>query len=152
MLERYYGRTDYGDSNRHPFSHRTDEEQCRRGGKEIGGGVVGGDRNGEANSLFNMAYALAKLDRRWEARQSYEQAQRIYEELQLDYWVEQCKTALYNLGQIIPAQVIRAPQIGDESDSPRRSRQRWKMPWWVWGLVSVAIVLAIALPSTAWLL
>jgi tetratricopeptide (TPR) repeat protein len=103
-----------------------------------------GDRRGEALSLFNMAYALAKLDRRWEARQHYEQAQQIYEALKLDHRVEECKTALYNLGQIIPAQVIRAPQIRDESDAPTRPSKRRKTPWWVWGLVGVAIVLAIA--------
>jgi tetratricopeptide (TPR) repeat protein len=103
-----------------------------------------GDRNWEAGSLFNMAIALAKLDRRWEALQHYEQAQQIYEALKLDYRVEQCKTALYNLGQIIPAEVIRAPQVRDESDAPTRPRKRRKTPWWVWGLVGVAIVLAIA--------
>jgi tetratricopeptide (TPR) repeat protein len=103
-----------------------------------------GDRNGEANSLFNMALSLAKLDRRWEARQHYEQSKRIYEELQLDHKIKECNTALYNLGQIIPAQVIRAPQIGDESDAPIRPRRRRKTPWWVWFLVGVAIVLAIA--------
>jgi tetratricopeptide (TPR) repeat protein len=97
-----------------------------------------------ANFLFAIAYTLAKLDRRWEARQHYEQAQQIYESLQIDHEVEKCKTALYNLGQIIPAQVIRVPQIRDESDAPARTRKRRKMPWWGWFLVGVAIVLAIA--------
>ena len=103
-----------------------------------------GDRSGEAASLFNMAIALAKLDRRWEAQQHFEQAQQIYEAIKLDHMVEQCKTALYNLGRIIPAQVIRAPQVRDESDAPTRPRKQQKTPWWVWGLVGLAIVLAIA--------
>jgi len=103
-----------------------------------------GDREGEAISLANMAYSLAKLDRRWEARQHYEQALQIFVALQLDHRVEQCKNSLYSLGQIIPAQVIRAPQIRDESDAPTRPRKRWKTPWWGWFLVGVAIALAIA--------
>ncbi len=36
-----------------------------------------GDRNGEANSLFNLAIAFAKLKRRPEALQNYQQAQQI---------------------------------------------------------------------------
>jgi len=36
-----------------------------------------GDRNGEANSLFNLAIAFAKLKRRLETLQNYQQAQQI---------------------------------------------------------------------------
>ncbi len=102
-----------------------------------------GDRRGEAISLNNMAFALAKLDRRWEALQNYKQAQQIYEDLKLDHRVEQCKTAIYNLQQIISPEPIRAPQIRNESASPK-PRKRQRFPWWGWVLVGVAIVLLIA--------
>ncbi|TVQ19605.1 MAG: tetratricopeptide repeat protein, partial [Leptolyngbya sp. DLM2.Bin15] len=53
-----------------------------------------GDREGEANSLFNMGIALARLDQHDEALQSFQQALAIYEELNLDHRVEQCKAAI----------------------------------------------------------
>jgi tetratricopeptide (TPR) repeat protein len=115
-----------------------------------------GNRRGEADSLLNTARSLAKLDRRWEARQHYEQALQIYEELKLDHEVERCKDELYSLGQIIPSQVNRAPEIGEPTpppdwlkksmptpSAPPRPRKRSRMPWWVWFCVGLAIVVAI---------
>jgi len=87
-----------------------------------------GDRNGEANSLFNMASALANLKRRSEALQHYQQAQQIYESLSLDFRVEQCQSAIAQL-QKRPFWYLRSST---------------RFPWWVWFLVGVAIVLAIA--------
>jgi tetratricopeptide (TPR) repeat protein len=83
-----------------------------------------GDRDGEAIALRGLGYAQAKLDRHFEAKRSYEQALQIYTELNLDYLIEKCKTAIYNLNGIIASTSIRAPSIRDEPRPPRR-RRNW---------------------------
>jgi len=77
-----------------------------------------GDRRGEANSFFNMAIALTKLNRSPEARQHFEQAKQIYKALELDFEVEKCDAALHRLSRI-------------------------RVPFWVYFLVGLAIVLLI---------
>ena len=77
-----------------------------------------GDRRGEANSFFNMAIALAKLNRSLEARQHFEQAKQIYKALDLDFRVQDCDGALQRLSKI-------------------------RIPFWVYFLVGLAIVLLI---------
>ena len=76
------------------------------------------DRRGEANSFFNMAKALAKLNRSLEARQCFEQAKQIYKALDLDFEVQNCDAALQRLSKI-------------------------RIPFWVYFLVGLAIVLLI---------
>jgi tetratricopeptide (TPR) repeat protein len=76
------------------------------------------DRGGEAISLFNLGNALAKLNRSVEARQHFEQAKQIYKALDLDFEVEKCDTALQRLSKI-------------------------RIPFWVYFLVGLAIVLLI---------
>ncbi|MCY7390613.1 MAG: tetratricopeptide repeat protein, partial [Leptolyngbyaceae cyanobacterium CAN_BIN12] len=74
-----------------------------------------GDRHGEANRLFGMAGALAKLGKSWEAKQHYQQAKQIYQSLSLEHSVERCNTAIDQLNQIIPAQQsIHSPNVRDE--------------------------------------
>ncbi|NJK28297.1 MAG: tetratricopeptide repeat protein, partial [Coleofasciculaceae cyanobacterium SM2_3_26] len=73
-----------------------------------------GDRNGEADSLFNKGQALAKLDDKWNAEQSLKAARKIFEALKLDFRVKQCDTAIAQVGQIIAPTPIRAPQIGPD--------------------------------------
>ena len=87
-----------------------------------------GDRRGEANSLFNMGSTFAKLKRRSEALQNYQQAQQIYAELQLENDVKDCQTRIFSL-QKRPLWYLRSST---------------RFPWWGWFLVGVAIVLAIA--------
>ncbi len=60
-----------------------------------------GDRWGEGSSLFNMANALAKLDKHDQALLNFQQAQAIYEDLELDHIVEQCKKAINDINTII---------------------------------------------------
>ena len=117
-----------------------------------------GNRHGEADSLFNIAMALAKLGETWEALQHYQQAKQIYQSLELKHEVEKCGDAIYNHNQIIPAQQsIRAPRLDDAPLSPRPSRnevissrppislrnRRSKRLVWVYGLVGLTIVLLI---------
>lgn len=61
-----------------------------------------GDQSGEADLLLMMADSLAKLNHTWEALQHYQQARQIYQELGLDFKVEECDIAIYNLEAIIP--------------------------------------------------
>ncbi len=42
-----------------------------------------GDREGTAFSLFNLAYAYAKIDEHWKAREGFAQAKEIFTELKL---------------------------------------------------------------------
>jgi len=110
-----------------------------------------GDRRGEAASLFNMAIALTKLDNRWGASQLYKQSKHIYEDLQLDHKVEDCKTAIYQLQQIASPQTISHPMCCNVSSAPSPRRYRQKMLWWGWFLVRVAMGVAIALAIAWWL-
>lgn len=87
-----------------------------------------GNRNGEANCLFDMANALAKLDRLWEARQSYKQAQQIFNAIELDFRVEQCNTALYELRISIRKALFR---------------RRFQQFFWLCFLLGLAIALLI---------
>jgi tetratricopeptide (TPR) repeat protein len=62
-----------------------------------------GDRHGEADSLCNLALALAKYEpRQFEALTALQQARAIYAELKLDHEVEQCDAEIYAFNQIIP--------------------------------------------------
>lgn len=81
------------------------------------------DRNGQADSLFNCALALAKVDDYWTARQKLELALEIYDELQLPHRIKQCSTRIRELGQIISAQPGRAPAIG--TPEPTKSKEDW---------------------------
>ncbi|BAU12956.1 G-protein-signaling modulator 2 [Leptolyngbya sp. NIES-3755] len=84
-----------------------------------------GDRIGEANSLYDMAFPLAKLDRPWEAIQHYQQAKQIYQELGLDFRVEECDTEIYYLNQVIPSQrILTAPKFDDVQPKPRRPNRQ----------------------------
>ncbi len=83
-----------------------------------------GDRKNEAGSLHSIAYALAKLDRHFEAKRSYEKALQIYTQLKLDDGIEQCKTALYGINQIIASKPTRAPSLREELSQPIPSRSR----------------------------
>ena len=76
------------------------------------------DRGGEAISLFNLGNTLAKLNRSLEARQHLEQAKQIFKALELDFEVEKCDAALQRLSKI-------------------------RIPFWVYFLVGLAIVLLI---------
>lgn len=117
-----------------------------------------GNRWGEGASLLNMGNALARLDRHYEALQSYKQALAIYEVLKLDHMVERCKTAIAESNQTIAVQPRMAPRIGTEkhndddwytkslpterkpsaSSSSRQIQNRW-----LWFAVGLAIALLI---------
>ncbi|MGP1384258.1 MAG: tetratricopeptide repeat protein [Thainema sp.] len=73
-----------------------------------------GDRNGEAINFFNQAFAYTKVGEPLTAKQSYEAAKAIFEELELDYRVKQCEQAIYDLNQTLVMQLPVAPSIGDE--------------------------------------
>ena len=65
-----------------------------------------------------MAIALVKLNRSLQARQRFEQAKQIYKALDLDFAVQDCDAALQRLSKI-------------------------RVPFWVYFLVGLAIVLLI---------
>lgn len=73
-----------------------------------------GDRNGEAINFFNRAFAYTAIGEPLTAKQSYEAAKAIFEELELDYRVKQCEQAIYALNQTLVTQPPVAPSIGDE--------------------------------------
>ncbi|PSB29552.1 tetratricopeptide repeat protein [Stenomitos frigidus] len=113
-----------------------------------------GDRNGEADSLFNRAIDLNKLGRSWEALQHYQKAKKIYQSLGLEHRVKMCDAAIYQLNQIIPAQhpahehippalpdwyVKSLPTPPRSTSQSRRSSQSL----WVYGLVGVTITLLL---------
>jgi tetratricopeptide (TPR) repeat protein len=105
-----------------------------------------GDRQGEADSLYCSAMSLAKLDNHWQALRNYQQAQQIYEELPLKHKVEDCKTAIYQLHQIIAAIPRAVPTISEPKPStpdwwanalpappcPRRQQRSWWQKLWQW--------------------
>lgn len=95
-------------------------EQCLSIKRKIG------ELDGEARCLSDMGFLLAKLDQPWEALQRYQQAKQIYQELGLDFKVEECDTAIYRLNQIIPSQqILTAPKFDDaRSKSHRRDQQK----------------------------
>jgi tetratricopeptide (TPR) repeat protein len=72
-----------------------------------------GDRRGEAISLFNLGHDLARVDEKWNARQAYEAAKVLYQDMGLQQDVEDCEQALYNLGQRIVVEPKQAPTIGE---------------------------------------
>jgi tetratricopeptide (TPR) repeat protein len=84
-----------------------------------------GDRNGEANSLFNMALSLGKIDNHSNALQNFQEAKLIYEDLQLDYMIEQCNKALRNCNRMIstnhpfPPAIVRS--FGERTMAPYRT-------------------------------
>jgi tetratricopeptide (TPR) repeat protein len=78
-----------------------------------------GDRRGEGGSLFNMANALAKLDNHAQALLNFQTAQSIYEELDLDHMVEQCKQAIRNINQIIAPKHKAPPTIALPQKPPQ---------------------------------
>ncbi|MGB3237320.1 MAG: tetratricopeptide repeat protein, partial [Geitlerinemataceae cyanobacterium] len=83
-----------------------------------------GDRSGEASSLKNLAYALAKLDRPWEALQHFQKARQLYAKLELEHEVQDCDAVIYRLHSIIPAITHPSPTI-DPEPRPRRRRSLW---------------------------
>ncbi|MEB3295551.1 MAG: tetratricopeptide repeat protein [Synechococcales bacterium] len=116
-----------------------------------------GDRWGVGASLFNLGNTLAKLDEHFNALQNYQKAKAIYEELKLDYMVEQCNTAIYTCNQTIAAQRRTPPPIIDAP--PAESMIEWcdrqrqlNQPktyttnhnFFLWFCVGIAIVLLIA--------
>jgi tetratricopeptide (TPR) repeat protein len=78
-------------------------QQCLDIAQEIG------DRWGEGASLLNMGLAFAKNDEHNKALQNYQQALAIYEDLQLDRMIEECKTAIAECNKLIAAQRITVP-------------------------------------------
>jgi tetratricopeptide (TPR) repeat protein len=58
-----------------------------------------GDRRGEANSLFNTALALKKLDNLSEAKSCFEAASAIFGELGLQNDIDDCEKEIQELEQ-----------------------------------------------------
>ncbi|WP_228052276.1 tetratricopeptide repeat protein [Nodosilinea sp. LEGE 07298] len=56
------------------------------------------DRHGEANSLFNLGSTLDRVDKKWDARQSYEAAKALYQDMGSQQDVADCDKAIYDLG------------------------------------------------------
>ncbi len=54
-----------------------------------------GDRDGEGRSLFNLAKAESALNNTAQAILNFQQAQSIYEDLEIDHMVEQCKEGIH---------------------------------------------------------
>jgi tetratricopeptide (TPR) repeat protein len=103
-----------------------------------------GDRKNEASCLCNIAYAQAKLDNRWSAKQNLEQAKAIYTELRLDHEVEECDGHIYAINRIIASNPIKAPKIGSsEATNKKRSRHKF-IPIWGWFCLGIVLVLLIA--------
>ena len=101
-----------------------------------------GDRRGEALSFFFMAQALAKLDRSFEALQTYQKAQTIFEEIPIDYAVKQCKDAIRRLNQIIPAHKAKlTPEIPKRQYKKKSmSRDEKVFFWFVAGITIVLLI------------
>ncbi len=97
-----------------------------------------GHRRGEAEAHFNKGNALARIDQKWEARSSYESARTLYESLELKKYVEDCKQAIRDLGQMIVAVPKQAPAI-----TPSKPRRKRRMPIIVWFLAGLMFVLLI---------
>ena len=112
-----------------------------------------GDRRGEAISLFNLGNALARVDEKWDARQAYEAAKALYQDMGLKHKVEKCDQALYDLAQMVVVEPKQAPTIGEplpqEPDwlaksmptpppSPPSTRPQ-KLPVTAWFLVGVGL-------------
>ena len=70
-----------------------------------------GERRTEAWCLFKIAAALAKLDRAFEAIQTYQKAQKIFEEILLERNVQDCKDAIRQVNIIIPVKSQEFPDI-----------------------------------------
>ena len=114
-----------------------------------------GDRNGEATSLFNQANSLGKLDQHFNALQCFQQALAIYTDLKLAHMVEQCKAAITQCSQIIPAQRPVAPTIKEKpplpdwylkslpnaTPSPQTSSR--PLPLWLWFALGLAGALLV---------
>lgn len=81
-----------------------------------------GDRSYEAYCLYSMADAIAKLDRSFEALVIYQKAQAIFEEIQLEHKVQDCKDAIRDLNQIIPVQSHTVPDIPKRKTKKKMSR------------------------------
>ena len=56
-----------------------------------------GDRKGEANSCFNLGLVLAKLKRKKESIEAYQNARRLYQDMELDRDVVDCDNAIRRL-------------------------------------------------------
>lgn len=86
-----------------------------------------GDRHGEAISLFNKGNDLARVGQKWEAQAAYKAARSLYKDLGLQKEVEQCDTAIRELGQKVVVIPKQAPAIGGE---PSKKRSRRRRPKW----------------------
>ena len=80
-----------------------------------------GDRHGEADSLFNLGNTLARIDEKWDARQNFEAARALFQDMDLQQEVEKCDKALYSLSQMVVVEPKQAPTIGE----PRPKEPAW---------------------------
>jgi|GEM_PF-1800913 len=75
----------------------------------------------EADCIYYMADAIAKLNRPFDALVTYQKAQAIFEEIPLEHRVKECKNAIINLNKIIPVQSTPFPDIPKRK--PKTSRE-----------------------------
>ena len=103
-----------------------------------------GERYQEADALFCMAQALAKLDRSFEALQTYQQAQTIFEEISLKYKIKECKDVIRQLNRVVPAQSIRAnptPEIPKRQSKKKSISQDEKVFFGFTAGITIALLI-----------
>jgi tetratricopeptide (TPR) repeat protein len=96
-----------------------------------------GDKRGIAVLYFNMAYSQAKLDNHGQALLHYQKAKVLFEEMNIEYLVEQCKDAIRNCNIIIAAEPRPFPDI------PKRKKKSMSREDRIYLGVVVGIVLVV---------
>lgn len=70
------------------------------------------DMNGVANSWFNLGFILARLDRKWDAKEAFQNARDFYQAIGFKHKVEQCDSYIRQVGMIPVAIPMKTPHIG----------------------------------------
>lgn len=75
-----------------------------------------GSLNGEATAWFNIGLILARQNQKWDAVEAFNKAQNLYEIMEIENKVQDCKDHIKNIGKIITTIPIMAPEIGNRSE------------------------------------
>lgn len=70
-----------------------------------------GDRRGEATAWVNLGFTLARVDRKWSAVKAFEKARNLYQAIGLKDKVEECDSFIPQVGMIVVAIPMKAPEI-----------------------------------------
>ncbi len=77
-----------------------------------------GDKNGLARNTYNSALSWAKLGHKLEAQQNILAAKALYEEMGVEYMIENCEDALRKILQIVDAETVE-PLWTPDSPTPQ---------------------------------